>query len=108
MVGGDAVDEAGQHGGRIGPHALGAGRREPVEDDGEHRQALDGQARIVEQPFGARLRGSAFRAFIAQAASLSPPPAVVSFSTSSMVGRSLAGMVLRPNSTAICGMAPFM
>ena len=37
-----------------------------------------------------------------------PPPSEVSFSTVSIDGRSLLGMVLRPNSTATCGIAPFM
>ena len=109
MVGRDRIDETGQDRRRKGPQAFGAGRRQPVEDHGEHRQPLDAQARIVEQSFGrAPRRGSRSSRPWRYAACRSAPPEVVSFSTSSMVGRSLAGMVLRPNSTAIWGMAPFM
>ena len=35
-------------------------------------------------------------------------PAIVSFSTTSIEGRSAPAIILRPCSTAICGMAPFM
>ena len=52
--------------------------------------------------------GWALHAHAASLIAASAPAEVVSFSTTSIVGRSLEGMVLRPNSTATCGIAPFM
>ena len=86
---------------------------ELVERRREPGHALDGEARMLEHgaaelsrarsmPRPRRSRGLLTRA--------SPPPPldIVSFSTVSIVGRSLEGIVLRPNSTATCGIAPFM
>jgi hypothetical protein len=80
--------------------------REPIEGVAETRHPFEGKARVFEhralQLARAVLEFMRF-AVDSHAASLiaaSPPPEVVSFSTTSIVGRSLEGIVLRPNSTA--------
>src|SRR5271165_221791 len=84
---------------------------------GEARHALDREARMFENRAlellrcnveVVRLADGAHAASRTTCSAAAAPPEIVSLSTTSMVGRSWAGIVLRPNSTATCGIAPFM
>ena len=113
----DAADgkEARRPGHRL--EAIRAGRGHAIEDHIEHRHAVDGYACRIEQVVRQALllldvdlvRHHARAAFGSGSTGADlAGPAIVSFSTTSIDGRSAAAIILRPCSTAICGMAPFM
>ncbi len=87
-------------------------RQHPVEDRMQERHALDGNAACIEQAFGTIFHDAGLTAQLRHAGYAAwadcEPPDTVSFSTVSIDGRSCAEMVLRPCSSAICGMAPFI
>src|SRR3954452_22365814 len=88
-----------------------------IEDHLEHRHRIDGYACCIEQVVRQSLllldfnplhchAVAAFGSTSATATLLIPT--IVSFSTTSIEGRSALSIILRPCSSAICGMAPFI